>query len=76
MNLPNWLYARDSMVKSLQAKDSPMTIDIPEDIALRLKKLAKQNDADIGDLLRDMLKRYEDECAAKQKRWATGADFA
>ena len=53
-----------------------MTIDIPDDIALRLQKLAKQNDADIGDLLRDLLTRYEAQCAAKQKRWATGADFA
>ena len=39
-----------------------MTIDIPEDIALRLEALAKQNDADISDLLRDMLARYEAEC--------------
>lgn len=53
-----------------------MTIDIPEDVALQLEKLAKRNDADIGDLLRDLLARYEAERAAKQKRWATGADFA
>ncbi|MCY3781761.1 MAG: hypothetical protein OXG78_15715 [Chloroflexi bacterium] len=53
-----------------------MTIDIPEDIALRLKALAKQYDADINDLLRDMLARYEDKPDSKQKRWATGADFA
>ncbi|MCY3864862.1 MAG: ribbon-helix-helix protein, CopG family [Chloroflexi bacterium] len=53
-----------------------MTIDIPEDLALRLEELAKRNDADVGDLLRDLLARYEDERAAKQKRWATGADFA
>ena len=37
-----------------------MTIDIPEDIAQRLAALAKQNDADISDLLRDMLARYEE----------------
>ncbi len=38
-----------------------MTIDIPEDIALRLEQLAKQQDADIGDLLRDLLERYTDD---------------
>ena len=43
-----------------------MTIDILEYVALRLKELAKQDDADIGDLLRDQLARYEDERAAKQ----------
>ena len=53
-----------------------MTIDIPEDIALRLEKLAKQNDAEVADLLRDLLERHESENAAKQKRRATGADFA
>jgi len=53
-----------------------MTIDIPEDVALRLEELAKQDDTDIGELLCDLLERYEDERAAKQKRWATGADFA
>ena len=40
-----------------------MTIDIPEDIVLRLEALAKQNDADISDLLRDMIERYADERA-------------
>ena len=53
-----------------------MTIDIPEDIALQLEKLAKSNDADIGDLLREMLARYEAERAAKEKRRPTTADFA
>ena len=53
-----------------------MTIDIPEDIALRLEALAKRNDAEVADLLRDLLARCEAECAAKQKRRATGADFA
>lgn len=53
-----------------------MTIDIPQDVALRLEELAQQNDANVGDLLRDLLERYESEHAAKPKRWATGADFA
>ena len=53
-----------------------MTIDIPQDVAQRLEELAKRKDADIGDLLRDWLEQYESEHAAKQKRWATGADFA
>ncbi len=53
-----------------------MTIEIPEDVALRLEELAKQDDADVGDLLRDIVERYEAERAATQKRWATGADFA
>ena len=50
-----------------------MTIDIPEDVALRLEKLAKQQDAEIGDLLRDLLNRYAD---ADEKPWATLADLA
>ncbi len=53
-----------------------MTIDIPEDVALRLEALAKEKDADIGDLLRDFLERYTDESDAKERRRATGADFA
>ena len=53
-----------------------MTIDIPQDVALRLEELAKRKDADIGELLRDWLERYESERAANHKRWATGADFA
>ena len=53
-----------------------MTIDIPEDIALRLEALAKQNDADIGELLRELLARYEAECETGDKRWATLADMA
>lgn len=53
-----------------------MTIDIPQDVALRLEELAQQNDANVGDLLRDLLESYESERAAKPKRWATGADFA
>ena len=53
-----------------------MTIDIPDDVALRLEQLSEQEDADIGDLLRDMLERYVDERDAKDKRWATLADMA
>ena len=53
-----------------------MTIDIPEDIALRLQKLAKQNDADISDLLRGWLERYENDNANDEKQWATLADMA
>ena len=53
-----------------------MTIDIPEDIATRLKQLAAQNDADINDLLRDMLARYEADCETGDKRRATLADLA
>jgi hypothetical protein len=53
-----------------------MTIEIPQDIALRLEELANQQNAEIGDLLREWLERYESEHAGKQRRWATGADFA
>lgn len=53
-----------------------MTIDIPEDVALRLERLAKREDADIGKLLRDMLERYEDEGETNDKQWATLADMA
>lgn len=53
-----------------------MTIDIPEDIALQLEELAKRNDADISDLLRDMLARYEDDSDNNEKQWATLADMA
>ncbi|MCE2473757.1 MAG: hypothetical protein J4G18_18015 [Anaerolineae bacterium] len=53
-----------------------MTIDIAEDVALRLEALAKSKDADISDLLRDMIESYEDKGNARHKRWATGADFA
>ena len=53
-----------------------MTIDIPEDVALRLERLAKREDADIGKLLRDMLERYEDEGETDDKQWATLADMA
>lgn len=53
-----------------------MTIDIPESIALRLEELAKQNDVDISDLLRDMLERYAAERHTDEKQWATLADLA
>lgn len=54
-----------------------MTIDIPEDVALRLAELAERQDADIGDLLRDMLERYTaDEHNRDRKQWATLADLA
>lgn len=53
-----------------------MTIDIPEDVALRLERLAKQQDADIGDLLRDMIEQYSGQFDVKEKRRATTADFA
>ena len=53
-----------------------MTIDIPEDIATRLKQLAAQNNADINDLLRDMLARYEADCETGDRQWATLADLA
>ena len=53
-----------------------MTIDIPEDVALELEKLAKRNDAEVGDLLRDMLARYEDDSDNNEKQWATLADMA
>ncbi|MCY4465340.1 MAG: hypothetical protein OXE46_07370 [Chloroflexi bacterium] len=53
-----------------------MVLDIPEDVSLRLEKLAKQQDADIGDLLRDMIERYDNEGDAKEKRRVTTADFA
>ena len=53
-----------------------MTIDVPEDVALRLEELAKRKDADIGDLLRDLLERYESEHENDDKQWATLADLA
>ena len=53
-----------------------MTIDIPADIAQRLEQLAKQQDADISDLLRDMIERYAKGCTTDEKQWATLADLA
>ena len=51
-----------------------MTIDIPEDIALRLKALAKQNDADINRPAADMLARYEAEPARPATKNGRRAD--
>jgi len=53
-----------------------MTIEIAEDVALRLEALAKAKDADISDLLRDMLASNETELDTDEKRWATLADLA
>ncbi len=52
-----------------------MLVDIPEDVAERLKALAEQQDVDIADLLREMLGRHEAECGAKQKKVVTAADL-
>ncbi len=52
-----------------------MLLEIPEDVAERLKALAKQKDADVGKLLREILNRYESENGAKQKQVATLADM-
>lgn len=53
-----------------------MTIDIPEDVVLRLEQLAEQRDTDLGDLLRDMIERYANERSGGDKPWATLADLA
>ncbi len=53
-----------------------MTIDIPEDVALRLEQIAQQRDTDLGDLLRDMIERYAKERTTDEKPWATLADLA
>jgi len=52
-----------------------MMLEIPEDVAERLKALAKQSDRDVADILRDMLMRYEPEIAAKGRQYATAADL-
>ena len=52
-----------------------MLLEIPEDVAERLKALAKQKDADVGKLLREILNRYESENGAKQKQVVTLADM-
>lgn len=51
-----------------------MMLEIPEDVAERLKALAKKSDVQIGDLLRDLLNRHESEESVEQKRRATAAD--
>ena len=53
-----------------------MMLEIPEDVAERLKALAKQSDREVADILREMLMRYESEIAAKGRKWATAADLA
>ena len=35
-----------------------MILDIPEDISLQLAEMAQRQDAEIDELLRDMIKRY------------------
>ena len=45
-----------------------MMLDLPEDVAERLKALVEQRDADVGELLRELLSRHEAECVAKQKK--------
>ncbi len=53
-----------------------MTINIPDDVALRLEELAKREDADVGQLLRELLERYAAERDGDTKKWATLADLA
>jgi predicted transcriptional regulator len=48
-----------------------MTIDIPDDVALRLERLAAQHDVEVVVLLEQLMKRYTPE-----KKWATLADLA
>ena len=52
-----------------------MMLEIPEDVAERLKALAKQSDRDVADVLRDMLTLHESEVVAKGGKWATAADL-
>ena len=40
-----------------------MVINIPEEVALRLEKLAEQQGSTVGDLLRTLLDRYASEIA-------------
>lgn len=53
-----------------------MTVNIPDDIARRLEELAARRDADIGELLREMIARYDKERDSDEKPWATLADLA
>ena len=48
-----------------------MNIDIPEEAARRLKQLAEQLDAEIGELLQDMIARY-----TADEQWGSLADMA
>lgn len=48
-----------------------MHIDIPDEVALRLERLAKRQGAEIGELLQDMIARY-----AADEQWGSMADMA
>ena len=48
-----------------------MNIDIPEEAARRLEQLAEQLDAEIGELLQDMIARY-----TADEQWGSLADMA
>ena len=56
-----------------------MTLDIPQDVALRLEEMAKRQNADMDDLLREMVERYSRErdiSAGKgDRRYATWDDL-
>lgn len=52
-----------------------MMLDIPEDVAERLKALAQERDVDVADLLRELLNRHESEIRAKPKKVVTLADL-
>ena len=53
-----------------------MMLEIPKDVAERLKALAKQSDREVADILRDMLTLHESEVVAKGRQYATAADLA
>lgn len=53
-----------------------MSIDIPADLSKRLGEIAKREEIEVDELLRDLLARFEDNCVAKPKRRATTTDFA
>ncbi len=58
-----------------------MILDIPEDISLQLAEMAQRQDAEIDELLRDMIKRYVTErniadCSVESDgRYATWEDL-
>ena len=57
-----------------------MTLDIPQDVALRLEELAQRQNANIDDLLREIVERYDherDTVAGKSDRgrYATWGDL-
>jgi len=53
-----------------------MTIDIPDDLALRFEELAKRNDVEVSELLCELLERYANDSDNNEKQWATLADLA